>query len=215
MYHGERFNSISHFVGLLLAVAASSVLITLVSLTGDPWKIVSSSIFSGAMIFLYGFSTLYHSIRGPSKFFFQKLDYIAIYIMIAATYTPFTLVSLRQEMGWLIFSIIWGLAIFGIVLEIVRKPSPQRKLSLTIYLAMGWMVLSVAKTLFRSLDSLSLIFLVLGGLFYTFGVIFFVNDTKWKHAHGIWHLFVLAGSTCHFSCILNEMLPSKICGPGL
>ncbi len=211
MYHGERFNSISHLIGLLLAVAASSVLITLVSLTGDPWKIVSSSIFAGAMIFLYGFSTLYHSIRGESKTFFQQLDYMAIYIMIAATYTPFTLVSLRGESGWWVFTIIWGLAILGMFQEIVRKPSPQRKLSLTIYLIMGWMVVSVGKTLFRSLDNVSLVFLILGGLFYTSGVIFFVNDTKWKHAHGIWHLFVLAGSICHYSCILNEMLPSKLC----
>lgn len=211
MYPGERFNSISHLVGLFLAVAGVSVLLTLVSLTGDPWKIVSSAVFGAAMIFLYGFSTLYHSIKGPSKIFFQHLDYIAIYIMIAATYTPFTLVSLRQESGWLIFGIIWGLAIFGIVQEIIRKPSPQRKLSLTIYLLMGWLIVSVVKNLYSSLTLFSLVFLVLGGLFYTFGVIFFVNDTKWKHAHGIWHLFVLAGSTSHYICIMNEMLPSKLC----
>ncbi len=211
MYHGERFNSISHLVGAFLAVAGVSVLLTLVSLTGDPWKIVSCSVFGAAMIFLYGFSTLYHSLRGNSKAFFQNLDYIAIYIMIAATYTPFTLVSLRQDSGWLIFGIIWTLAIFGIAQELLRKPSPQRKLALVIYLAMGWMVVSVGKNLFNLMSTTSLVFLVLGGLFYTFGVIFFVNDTKWKHAHGIWHLFVLAGSTCHFSCILNEMLPTKLC----
>lgn len=143
--------------------------------------------------------------------FFQNLDYIAIYIMIAATYTPFTLVSLRQESGWWVFGVIWALAIFGIAQEVLRKPSPQRKLALTIYLLMGWMVLSVAKNLFSMLSTFSLVCLVLGGIFYTGGVIFFINDTKWKHAHGIWHLFVLAGSTCHFICIMNEMLPSKLC----
>lgn len=211
MYPGERFNSISHLVGAFMAVAASSVLITLVSLTQDPWRIVSSAIFSGAMIFLYGFSTLYHSFSGKYKLFFQRLDYVAIYILIAATYTPFTLVSLRKDSGWLIFGTVWALAIFGIAQEYLRTPSPQRKLSLFLYLIMGWLIVSVAKEVFRQFESLSLTFLILGGVFYTAGVIFFVNDNRWKHAHGIWHLFVLAGSTCHYACVLNELLPSKLC----
>ncbi len=214
MYVGERFNSISHLIGLLLAFAGSGVLLTLVSLTGDPWKITSSSVFAGAMIFLYGFSTLYHSLKGSKKEFFQKLDYIAIYLMIAGTYTPFTLVNLRGESGWWIFGIIWSLAIFGIAQELLRKPSPQRKLSLVIYLVMGWLIVSVAKNLFQQMTTLSTIFLILGGIFYTVGVVFFINDTKWKHAHGIWHLFVLAGTTCHFSCILIEMLPKNLCSGG-
>lgn len=211
MYPGERFNSISHLVGVFLAFAASGVLMTLVSLTGDPWRIVSSAVFAGALIFLYGFSTLYHSLSGQSKRIFQRLDYIAIYIMIAGTYTPFTLVSLRQESGWWVFGIVWGLAFFGIAQELLRVPSVKRKLSLLIYLTMGWMIVSIAHELPRLMTAFSLLTLILGGVFYTVGVLFFINDHRWKHAHGIWHLFVLAGSTCHFACILNEMLPAQIC----
>jgi hemolysin III len=202
MYYGERFNSITHLIGMLLSVSGVSVMMTLAILTGDLWKIVSCAVFGGAMVFLYSFSTLYHSLQGNTKKFFQRLDYIAIYIMIAGTYTPFTLVTLRHDLGWWVFGIIWGLALIGITQEIYRVPSPKRKFSLFLYLLMGWLILFVAKSIFEQLSSAALMWLVLGGLFYTFGVIFFVNDEKWKHAHGIWHLFVLAGSTCHFFCVL-------------
>jgi hemolysin III len=206
MYIGERFNSITHLVGVFLAVSAVSVLMTLVAQTGDLWKIVSCAIFGAATIFLYAFSTLYHSLKGRSKDFFQKLDYVAIYVMIAGTYTPFTLVTLRPTEGYWVFPMIWGLAIFGIAQELLRKPSPKRKLSLTLYLVMGWLVTSVVQTLYRELSTVSLFTLVLGGIFYTAGVIFFVNDHKWKHAHGIWHLFVLAGSSSHFVSVFAEMI---------
>lgn len=206
MYIGERFNSITHLVGVFLAVSAVSVLMTLVAQTGDPWKIISCAIFGAATIFLYGFSTLYHSLKGRSKNIFQKLDYIAIYVMIAGTYTPFTLVTLRPTEGPWVFGLIWGLAIFGITQEVLRKPSPKRKLSLTLYLIMGWLVTSVVHSLYRELTTVSLVTLVLGGMFYTVGVIFFVNDHKWKHAHGIWHLFVLAGSSSHFISVFAEMV---------
>ena len=202
MYYGEKFNSITHLVGVFLAVAGVSVLMTLAALTRDPWKITSCAIFGVTTIFLYGFSTLYHSIKGPSKKFFQHLDYIAIYLMIAGTYTPFTLVTLRGSIGWWIFGIVWTLAIFGIVQEIFRKPSPKRKLSLFLYLVMGWLIASVSDTLFSILSTAGLTLLVLGGAAYTLGVLFFINDEKWKHAHGIWHLFVLAGSTLHYFCVL-------------
>lgn len=202
MYPGERFNSITHLVGVFLAVAGVSVLMTLAVLTNDPWKITSCAIFGAAMIFLYGFSTLYHSMKGVSKKVFQKLDYIAIYLMIAGTYTPFTLVTLRDKMGWWIFSAVWGLALFGILQELYRNPSPKRKLSLSLYLIMGWLIVTVSKTLFSLMAGPAMYFMILGGLFYTGGVLFFINDDKWKHAHGIWHLFVLGGSTCHFFCVL-------------
>lgn len=202
MYIGERFNSITHLVGVFLAVSGVSVMMTLAVLTRDPWKITSCAIFGASLVFLYGFSTLYHSLKGIPKRIFQKLDYIAIYLMIAGTYTPFTLVTLREKMGWLIFSSVWGLAVFGILQEVFRKPSPKRKLSLFLYLVMGWLVVSVAQTLLSLLSWPAMIFLILGGLFYTVGVLFFINDDKWKHAHGIWHLFVLAGSTCHYFCVL-------------
>lgn len=202
MYPGERFNSITHLVGVFLAVSGVSVLMTLATLTKDPWKITSCAIFGASMVFLYGFSTLYHSMKGVSKKVFQKLDYIAIYLMIAGTYTPFTLVTLRDQMGWWIFSAVWGLALFGILQELYRTPSPKRKLSLSLYLIMGWLIVTVSKTLFSLMAGPAMWFMILGGVFYTSGVLFFINDDKWKHAHGIWHLFVLAGSTCHFFCVL-------------
>lgn len=202
MYPGERFNSITHLVGAFLAVAGVSVLLTLAALTKDPWKITSCAIFGAAMIFLYGFSTLYHSMKGVSKKVFQKLDYMAIYLMIAGTYTPFTLVTLRDKMGWWIFAAVWGLALFGILQELYRTPSPKRKLSLSLYLIMGWLIVTVSKTLFSLMAGPAMYFMILGGLFYTGGVLFFINDDKWKHAHGIWHLFVLGGSTCHYFCVL-------------
>lgn len=177
-------------------------MMTLATLTKDPWKITSCAVFGAMTIFLYGFSTIYHSMRGVSKAFFQKLDYIAIYLMIAGTYTPFSLVTLRSTFGWPMFMAIWSLAAFGVLQELLRVPSPRRKLSLVLYLLMGWMIVFAGKTLWMSLSTAALTLLVLGGLFYTFGVIFFVNDEKWKHAHGIWHLFVLAGSTCHYFCVL-------------
>ena len=196
------FNSISHLVGVFLAVAGVSVMMTLAVLTQDPWKIASCAVFGAMTIFLYGFSTIYHSIKGVSKAFFQKLDYIAIYLMIAGTYTPFSLVTLRNSFGWPMFAAIWTLAIFGVLQELLRTPSPRRKLSLFLYLAMGWMIVLAGKTLWMSLSTAAMILLVAGGLFYTSGVLFFINDDKWKHAHGIWHLFVLAGSTCHYFCVL-------------
>ena len=202
MYKGERFNSISHLVGVFLAVAGVSVMMTLAALTKDPWKITSCAVFGVMTIFLYGFSTIYHSMQGVSKAFFQKLDYIAIYLMIAGTYTPFSLVTLRSTFGWPMFVGIWSLATFGVFQESLRVPSPRRKLSLVLYLLMGWLIVFAGNTLWMSLSTPAMVLLVLGGLFYTFGVIFFVNDEKWKHAHGIWHLFVLAGSTCHYFCVL-------------
>ena len=202
MYKGERFNSISHLVGVFLAVAGVSVMMTLAALTKDPWKITSCAVFGVMTIFLYGFSTIYHSMQGVSKAFFQKLDYIAIYLMIAGTYTPFSLVTLRSTFGWPMFVGIWSLATFGVLQESLRVPSPRRKLSLVLYLLMGWLIVFAGNTLWMSLSTPAMVLLVLGGLFYTFGVIFFVNDEKWKHAHGIWHLFVLAGSTCHYFCVL-------------
>lgn len=202
MYPGERFNSISHLAGLFLSVSGVSVLMTLAVLTQDPWKITSCAIFGAATIFLYGFSTLYHSVKGHHKSFFQKLDYVAIYLMIAGTYTPFTLVTLRDKMGWWIFCAVWGLAIFGILQELLRTPTPKRKLSLFLYLLMGWLIVGVAKTLFTLLSLPAMVLLITGGVLYTGGVLFFINDHKWKHAHGIWHLFVLSGSTLHFFCVL-------------
>jgi hemolysin III len=193
----ELFNSLTHIVGFLLSIAALVVLVVLASLDGNVWKIVSFSIYGATLIILYGISTIYHGIRGRGKKVFQKLDHISIYLLIAGSYTPFTLVSMRGGWGWSIFGVIWGLAVFGIAQEFVVK-SQKRILSLVIYIVMGWLILIAVVPLVKSLPTGGLIWLVAGGLFYTGGVYFFVNDEKVRHFHGIWHIFVMAGSVSHF-----------------
>ncbi len=200
MYHGERFNSISHLVGAALALAALVVLVVFASLQGDPWKIVSFSIYGATLFLLYTFSTLYHSLRGRAKIIFQKLDHVAIYLLIAGSYTPFTLVTLRGVWGWSLFAIVWGLAILGIVLDCLHRDGP-RVYQMVIYLLMGWVVLVALYPLLQNLPTGGMILLVLGGLCYTGGMVFYAVDEKMNHAHGIWHLFVLAGSVSHFLAI--------------
>lgn len=205
MYHGERFNSISHLVGAALALAALVVLVVFASLQGDPWKIVSFSIYGATLFLLYTFSTLYHSLRGRAKIIFQKLDHVAIYLLIAGSYTPFTLVTLRGVWGWSLFAIVWGLAILGIVLDCLHRDGP-RVYQMVIYLLMGWVVLVALYPLLQNLPTGGMILLVLGGLCYTGGMVFYALDEKMNHAHGIWHLFVLAGSVSHFLAILLYVL---------
>jgi len=205
MYHGERFNSITHLVGATLALAALVVLVVFASLQGDPWKIVSFSIYGTTLFLLYTFSTLYHSLHGRAKIIFQKLDHAAIYLLIAGSYTPFTLVTLRGAWGWSLFGIVWGLAIVGIVLDSLHRNGP-RVYQMVIYLLMGWVVLVALYPLLQNLATGGLILLVFGGLCYTGGMVFYALDEKMNHAHGIWHLFVLAGSVSHFLAIYLYVL---------
>ena len=205
MYHGERFNSISHLVGATLALAGVVVLVVLASWNGDPWKIVSFSIYGASLFLLYTLSTLYHSLRGRAKDIFRKLDHIAIYLLIAGTYTPLTLVTLRGAWGWSLFGIIWGLAITGIVVDSLHKKG-SRTIQMVIYLLMGWLIVVAMYPLIQALPSGGLLLLVLGGVFYTSGMIFYGIDDRMKHAHGIWHLFVLAGSISHFLAMLLYVL---------
>lgn len=205
MYHGERFNSISHLVGAALALAALVVLVVFASLQGDPWKIVSFSIYGTTLFLLYTFSTLYHSLHGRAKIIFQKLDHAAIYLLIAGSYTPFTLVTLRGAWGWSLFGIVWGLAIVGIVLDSLHRNGP-RIYQMVIYLLMGWVVLVALYPLLQNLPTGGMILLVFGGLCYTGGMVFYALDEKMNHAHGIWHLFVLAGSVSHFLAIYLYVL---------
>lgn len=198
---GERFNSISHLIGAVAALAGLVLLVVPAARQGDPWKIVSFSIYGTTLLLLYSFSTLYHSSRGKAKEIFRKLDHHSIYLLIAGTYTPFTLVVLRGSLGWSIFGVIWGLAVLGIVLELL----PQRRrriLPVVIYLFMGWFCLIALKPLFRALPSAGFAWLLLGGIFYTVGVIFYVFDKRVRHFHGIWHLFVMAGSISHYFTVL-------------
>lgn len=200
MYKGERFNSISHLIGFILAFIGVSYLIAIAIEKNDSLKIIGFSIYGGMMIFLYLTSTIYHSTKGRLKNFFRQMDYISIYLMIAGSYTPFTLITLNGAWGWTLFGIIWSLAIIGIIQE-VTIGKRTRKYSLILYLLMGWLIIVAIKPLIHSLDHRGLMWMVAGGLAYTFGVIFFVFDEKVRHFHGIWHLFVLAGSLCQFMCL--------------
>ncbi len=202
MYRGERFNSYTHLIGCIGSVAGLAILVYVAVTSGDPWKMVSYTIYGISLLALYTFSTLYHSFKGKLKQIFKKLDHIAIYLLIAGTYTPFTLVTLRGEIGWTIFGIVWGLALFGIILDIVHKHG-NRTIQLAIYLIMGWIAVFAAEPLLNEISTHGFTWLITGGLFYTMGVIFYVLSDKHRYAHGIWHLFVLAGSLTHFYTVVQ------------
>ncbi len=201
MYYGERFNSISHLVGATLAVAGSALLIVLAARLGDPWKIISFSIYSGMLVALYVFSTLYHSVRGRAKAVLRKFDHCTIYLLIAGSYTPFALVSLRGEWGWPLLGVVWGLALLGIIQELWLAKG-ARVLSLVIYLLMGWLALVAIVPLWQALTPAGFGWLTAGGVCYTAGIYFYATDHRIRHGHGLWHLCVLAGSICHFFTVL-------------
>jgi len=201
MYKGERFNAVTHLVGAVLAIAGLPVLLLSSGTKLDVWKIVSFSVYGVFLILLYVSSTLYHSTRGKVKNFFRKLDHLAIYLLIAGSYTPFALVTLRASVGWFIFGVVWTLALIGIVQELwIGKKT--RLFSLLLYLGMGWLAILVIRRLYVALMPGGFYLLFAGGLCYTVGVVFYINDEKWKHAHGIWHLFVLAGSVTQYATVL-------------
>ncbi len=202
MEHGEKFNTYSHLVGSLLALAGSVVLIVLGSLSHAVWKIVSFSIYGVSLVLMYSSSTLYHNAKqGNLKNFLRMLDHNSIYLLIAGTYTPFVLVGLRGPLGWTLFGLVWGLALIGIIQEIwlVKK---TRVTSLGIYILMGWIAVIAIVPLSGTLSWMGLAWLVAGGLAYTIGTFFYLHDQRFTYWHGIWHLFVLAGSTVHYFAIL-------------
>lgn len=205
MYEGERFNGFSHAFGAVLALAGLVVLVVLASLTGDPWKIVSFSVYGACLFLLYLFSTLYHSLRGRAKAVFQKLDHVAIYLLIAGTYTPFMLVSLRGVWGWSLFGVEWGLALLGILLD-TRQTTGRRIFPVVIYAVMGWIAIIAVQPLVQALTLAGFHWLLAGGLFYTVGIVFYALGHKVTHFHGVWHLFVLAGSTSHYVAIVLYVL---------
>lgn len=198
MHIGERFNSISHLVGAVLAVAGLATLVTMGALDGDAYKVVSFSVYGSMLFVLYTISTLYHSIRHPRvKAILQKCDHAAIYLLIAGSYTPFTLVTLRGPWGWSLFGVSWGLAAVGILQELTLGRR-TRSVSMVLYVLMGWLALVAVRPLIAALPPAGLAWLVAGGLIYSAGIYFFINDERIRHGHGIWHLFVLAGSLCQF-----------------
>jgi hemolysin III len=198
----EIANSVSHGVGLLGALAVTPVLIVVASRRGGTTGIVAASVFAATMIFMYLMSTLYHALpESRAKWVFNVLDHCAIYVLIAGTYTPFTLVVLGGGWGWSMFGVIWGLAIAGIVFKSVgRMRHPV--LSTTIYVVMGWLVIIAVKPLWRELPLWGVIWLGAGGIAYTLGVTFFAARGM-RYNHLVWHLFVLMGTTCHFIAVLK------------
>lgn len=201
MIKGERFNGISHLVGAALALAGTVVLVVSASLSGGTRRVVAFSVYGASLSLLYLVSALYHSLEGRAKQVFRVLDHQAIYLLIAGSYTPFVLVTLNGNGGWWMFGAIWGMAVLGLVLDALPLRGP-RVLPLILYLSMGWLVLLALRPLLAVLPFRGFLWLLAGGLFYTAGVLFFVLDRRYPWMHGVWHLFVLAGSTCHYVAIL-------------
>lgn len=198
----EIANSISHGVGMLLAIAATPILIVMAVRHGGAAAIVGSSIFGTSMILLYCASTLYHALpENRAKRVFKVLDHSAIFLLIAGTYTPFTLGVLNGALGWTLFGLVWGLAVIGIVMKGVWGAS-QNWISTGLYVLMGWLIVIAIKPLWLNMEPWGLFWLVAGGLSYTLGVVFFVLDEKIKYSHFIWHLFVIAGSVCHCFAVM-------------
>lgn len=198
----EIVNSITHGLGAALAIAGLVLLILYAAASRDVWRIVSCSIYGTTLILLYTSSTLYHSFEDPRlKRWFKILDHACIYLLIAGTYTPFTLVTLRGPWGWSLFGIIWLLALAGLVFKLLfidRFPA----VSVTVYLIMGWLAVVAIKPIVERIPAAGLLWLIAGGLLYTLGVVFYVNDKKIRYSHAIWHVFVLGGSICHFIAVL-------------
>ncbi|MBU8871312.1 MAG: hemolysin III family protein [Gemmatimonadales bacterium] len=204
----EIANSVTHGLGFMLSVAACSVLVVLAAQRGTPWHVVGVAIFGASLILLYAASTIYHALtHRKAKRVFKFLDYSAIYVLIAGTYTPFTLVTLRGGWGWSLFGIAWGLAIAGAVVEVVTKRR-FKAVSLAFYLGMGWLLMIAIKPLVSSLDTRGLLLLLAGGVAYTGGSALYVWG-RFRYHHAVWHLLVLIGSTCHFLAVLFSVIPSS------
>lgn len=200
--HGEEiFNGVSHGAGAVLSVAGTVVLIVCAAIYSDAWAVVSSCIYGASLIILYTMSTLYHSITNKrAKAFFRIMDHNTIFVLIAGTYTPITLAVLRGAWGWTLFSVVWAAAIVGIALNSIDLER-FKKLSIVCYVAMGWVIVFAIKPLIDSAPALSLVFLIIGGVFYTAGIIFYAIK-RVRYFHSVWHLFTIAGSAFHYFAIL-------------
>lgn len=203
----ELAHGLTHGIGTGFAITGLVFLLLSANRYGNGWHIASATVYGSSLILLYLASTLYHLVVSPGiKRVFQKLDHLMIYVLIAGTYTPLTLVTLRGAWGWSLLGLIWGMAICGMVQELLLKRRIQW-LSLTLYLGMGWLIVIAVKPLLASFAVGGLSLLLIGGLFYSLGIIFYVWDNL-SYNHAIWHLFVLAGSTAHFFAILFYVVTS-------
>ena len=206
MYYGEKLNSISHLVGAVLALVGLGALLTVGIQSRDPWIITSFSVFGFTLVLLYTMSTLYHSFHPPHlKKIFRVLDHVSIYLLIAGTYTPYTLVLMRDGNGWLILGAVWALALAGILSEVFLSGRAVKVGQMLIYLGMGWACSFDLGSLKAEISATGFWWLTTGGIAYTTGVVFYILDKmkRLTHAHGIWHFFVLAGSSCHFVSVIG------------
>ena len=203
----ELANALTHGAGLLASTAGATLLVVLASFRGDVWSIVGSAVFGGTLVLLYIASTLFHTARTPRvKARLQVFDHCAIYLLIAGTYTPFTLLGLRGGWGWSLLGVAWGLAAAGVVFKLFFTGRYPR-LSTALYLGMGWMSLVAAKPMIERFPVETLAWIVAGGLAYTGGT-YFYHSRRIPYAHAIWHLFVIAGSACHYVAVLTQVAPA-------
>lgn len=204
----EIANSVTHGVGVAFSISATTLLIVFAALSGDRWALASAIVFGLSLVLLYAGSTLYHSMPFPkARHVFKIIDHCAIYVLIAGSYTPFTLVTLRESGGWWMFATVWAIAIAGVATEAFWTYRPKW-LSVVVYLAMGWLVVVVIEPVMAALHPTGLWLLVAGGLAYTVGTVFYVNK-RVPYFHMVWHLFVLAGSLCHFLAVLLYVVPVR------
>ncbi|MES2859545.1 MAG: hemolysin III family protein [Pseudomonadota bacterium] len=204
----ELASAWTHGLGATAALAGGAFLVTLAALHGDGWQLGAAIVFGVTLLMLYVASTLYHAARHPvTKGRLKVFDHCAIYLLIAGTYTPFTLVGLRGPVGWWLFAAIWTLAVAGVVFKLFYTGRFKR-LSTLIYIAMGWMIVVAAKPMLAALDGWTLGWLLAGGVSYTLGTVFY-HRPQLRYSHAIWHLFVLGGSLCHFIAVMEQVIPAR------
>ncbi len=209
----ELASAWTHGLGATAALAGGAVLVTLAALHGDAWQLGAAIVFGVTLLMLYVASTLYHAIQHPvAKVRLKIFDHCAIYLLIAGTYTPFTLIGLRGPVGWWLFAAIWTLALAGVIFKLrllTSNPTGRfKRLSTLIYVAMGWLIVVAAKPLLAALDAWTLGWLLAGGLSYTLGTVYY-HRPQLRYSHAIWHLFVIGGSLCHFIAVLAQVVPAR------
>lgn len=201
----ELWNAITHGLGAILSVAAGAVLITLAAVKGNAWQLISAIVFTMALLLLYTASTLYHAIPHlNAKLQLKVFDHCAIYVLIAGSYTPFTLIGLREHGGWWLFGTVWILALAGVIFKLYYT-GRFKLVSTLIYIGMGWMVIFAIKPMLQNIDATTLGWLFTGGIFYTLGTVFYMSK-KIRYTHAIWHVFVMLGSASHFVAISRQVL---------
>jgi hemolysin III len=205
----ELANALTHGFGAAAALAGGAVLITMAALFSDGWQLGGAIVFGICLLLLYIASTLYHAIQNPvAKKRLKVFDHCAIYLLIAGTYTPYTLIGLRGTVGWWLFAAIWGLALAGVAFKLFFT-GRFKLLSTLIYVAMGWLVLVAIVPVFRALDGWTFGWLLAGGVCYTFGTFFYHRPTL-RYSHAIWHMFVIAGSVCHYVSVMAQVIPAHV-----